>query len=148
MRDDDLQMHACIPRLRRYARALVGNRAEADDLVQDTLERAWNKLSLWRGRSDLRAWLFSIMHNLHVDQVRKPKLSATSLTGEALVVPEHADQEGAMVVHDVDTALRSLPDDQREVLLRCRTAVRAQPQGINPGAVTALWGTMNPGNGE
>ena len=59
-----------IPRLRRYARALVSDRARADDLVQDTLERAWNKFHLWRPGSDLRAWLFTVMHNVHVNQVR------------------------------------------------------------------------------
>ena len=52
-----------IPRLRRYAQALVGDAARADDLVQDTLERALSKWLLWRRGSDLRAWLFAIMHN-------------------------------------------------------------------------------------
>lgn len=52
-----------IPRLRRYARALTGDASRADDLVQDTLERAWAKFGLWRRGSDLRAWLFAIMHN-------------------------------------------------------------------------------------
>jgi RNA polymerase sigma factor (sigma-70 family) len=60
-----------IPRLRRYARALVGDRYVADDLVQDTLERAWNKFYLWRPGSDLRAWLFTIMHNVFVNQARR-----------------------------------------------------------------------------
>src|SRR5437879_11713740 len=60
-----------IPRLRRYARALVGDRYVADDLVQDTLERAWNKFYLWRPGSDLRAWLFTIMHNVFVTQARR-----------------------------------------------------------------------------
>src|SRR5688572_33442427 len=59
-----------IPRLRRYARALVGDRATADDLVQDTLERAWTKLHLYRRGTDLRAWLFTVMHNVHVNRVR------------------------------------------------------------------------------
>ncbi len=117
MHDDDLQIHACIPRLRRYAQALVGNRAEADDLVQDTLERAWKKIPLWRGSSDLRAWLFSIMHNLHIDQVRKPKLATTSLAAEAMVVTQRGDPDGALAVRDIDAALRLLPDEQREVLL-------------------------------
>lgn len=117
MHDDHLQIDACIPRLRRYAQALVGNRAEADDLVQDTLERAWSKLSLWRGRSDLRAWLFSIMHNLYVDQVRKPKLVTTSLAAEAMAVAVRAGQADAMALRDIETAMRSLPHEQREVLL-------------------------------
>src|SRR6201999_1178109 len=59
-----------IPRLRRYARALVGDRYAADDLVQDTLERAWNKMHLWRAGSDMRAWLFAIMHNVFVTHAR------------------------------------------------------------------------------
>ena len=62
-----------IPRLRRYARALAGEAVRADDLVQDTLERALGKWSLWRP-GNLRAWLFSIMHNLFVNQARSPRL--------------------------------------------------------------------------
>jgi len=64
------RMVELIPRLRRYARALVGDRATADDLVQDTLERAWAKLHLYRRGTDLRAWLFTVMHNVHVNRVR------------------------------------------------------------------------------
>ena len=59
-----------IPRLRRYARALTGDRSAADDLVQDTLERALSRFHLWRLGSDLRAWLFTIMHNIYVNQAR------------------------------------------------------------------------------
>ncbi|MEW6690535.1 MAG: sigma factor, partial [Pseudomonadota bacterium] len=59
-----------IPRLRRYARALAGDRAAADDLVQDTLERAWSKFHLYRRGTDLRAWLFTVMHNVYVNQLR------------------------------------------------------------------------------
>ena len=59
-----------IPRLRRYALALTGTREAADDLTQDTLERAWRKRALWRPDSDLRAWLFTVMHNVFVNGVR------------------------------------------------------------------------------
>ena len=62
-----------IPNLRRYARALVGDRHAADDLVQDTLERAVRKFHLWRP-GDLRAWLFSIMHNVFVNQLKARKM--------------------------------------------------------------------------
>ena len=65
--DDGERLLVWLPRLRRYARALAGQRDDADDLVQDTLERAWSRLHLWRGVADMRAWLFGIMHNLHVD---------------------------------------------------------------------------------
>jgi len=71
---DSSAILAEIPRLRRYARAMLGDRAAADDLVQDTLERAWARIQQWRTGSDLRAWLFSIMHNLRVDQLRRPLL--------------------------------------------------------------------------
>ncbi|MBN8772591.1 MAG: hypothetical protein J0I46_13725, partial [Thiobacillus sp.] len=64
-----------LPRLRRYARALTGDVARADDLVQDTLERALARLDLWQPGSDLRAWLFTLMHNLFVNQLltRRPQ---------------------------------------------------------------------------
>jgi RNA polymerase sigma-70 factor (ECF subfamily) len=107
-----------IPRLRRYARALTGERSAADDLVQDTLERAWNKLHLWRDGSDLRAWLFTIMHNVHVNQVRSRAASPTvSLDEEAADAPVRPTQSDMLEVRDIDTALRRLSVHQREVLL-------------------------------
>src|SRR5271166_1892145 len=60
-----------IPRLRRYARALTRNRERADDLVQDTLGRALVKEDLWQRGTDLRAWLFTIMHNQNVNNLRR-----------------------------------------------------------------------------
>jgi RNA polymerase sigma-70 factor (ECF subfamily) len=107
-----------IPRLRRYARALTGERSAADDLVQDTLERAWNKLHLWRDGSDLRAWLFTIMHNVHVNQVRSRIANATvPLDEEAAEAPVRATQADMLEVRDIDSALQRLSVDQRQVLL-------------------------------
>ena len=60
-----------IPRLRRYARALTRNRDRADDLVQDTLSRALDKQHLWQPGTNLGAWLFTIMHNQNVNNVRR-----------------------------------------------------------------------------
>jgi RNA polymerase sigma-70 factor, ECF subfamily len=65
-----------IPRLRRYARALTRNSERADDLVQDTLVRAISKNHLWQFGTDLRAWLFTIMHNQHVNIVRRAACGA------------------------------------------------------------------------
>src|SRR5260221_10877889 len=65
------QIEQNIPRLRRYARSLVKNSWEADDLVQVALVRALTKVHLWREGTDLRAWLFTIMHNEYVNAVRK-----------------------------------------------------------------------------
>ena len=105
-----------IPRLRRYARALVGDRASADDLVQDTLERAWAKLHLYRRGTDLRAWLFTVMHNVHVNKVRATRATDT-LDDEMPELAIRAPQGDALVVRDLDRAIALLPTEQRAVLL-------------------------------
>ena len=117
MNDAGAQMAACIPRMRRYARALVGDRNAADDLVQDTFERAWARLATWRRGSDMRAWLFSIMHNLHVDQRRKPVVATTSMDDEAFEIPVRGMQDDRLEVRDLGAAFVRLPTDQREILL-------------------------------
>lgn len=119
MSETDRLIQEHIPRLRRYARALVRDSARADDLVQDTLERAWGKFHLWRRGSDLRAWLFSIMHNVYVNGVRKNSAAPTllPLEDDALDVPVRADQEDGLQVRDVHAALACLSQEQREVLL-------------------------------
>ena len=106
-----------IPRLRRYARAMLGDRAAADDLVQDTLERAWIRFGQWRSGSNLRAWLFSIMHNLRVDQLRQQKLSTHSIDEIEIEVPTRPTQTDALEVNDLESALGQIPDEQREVLM-------------------------------
>lgn len=106
-----------IPRLRRYARALTGDRRSADDLVQDTLERAWSKLHLWRRESDMRAWMFSIMHNTFINQIRKNRLDTVSLDEDALQVPERATQEDFLEMRDLASAIGKLPYEYREVIL-------------------------------
>jgi RNA polymerase sigma-70 factor (ECF subfamily) len=105
-----------IPRLRRYARALVGDRATADDLVQDTLERAWAKLHLYRRGTDLRAWLFTVMHNVHVNRVRATRLT-DPLEDEMPELAQRAPQGDALLVRDLDRAIARLPAEQRAVLL-------------------------------
>lgn len=107
-----------IPRLRRYARALAGERSAADDLVQDTLERALNKFHLWRRGSDLRAWLFTIMHNVFINQVRRRRVVPdVPLNDEIMELPAHSAQADRLEIRDLDAALARLPDEQREVLL-------------------------------
>ena len=105
-----------IPRLRRYARALVGDRYAADDLVQDTLERAWNKLHLWRQGSDMRAWLFAIMHNVFVNQARSRRQDIENME-ELPVVAVRATQGQTLELMDMERSLMMLPDEQREVVL-------------------------------
>lgn len=106
-----------IPRLRRYARALVRDAVRADDLVQDTLERALAKLDLWRPGSDLRAWLFTLMHNLFVNQARSSSSHTLCELDEASDVPVSGGQSEAMAMRDIHAALAKLPPEQREVML-------------------------------
>ncbi|MNZ35292.1 ECF RNA polymerase sigma factor SigR [compost metagenome] len=106
-----------LPRLRRYARALLGDRAAADDLVQDTLERAWLRRSQWRPGSELRTWLFAIMHNLRIDQLRRPSLEVASFEDEEIEVPTRATQTDQIELADLATAVSRLPEEQRAVLL-------------------------------
>lgn len=106
-----------LPRLRRYARALVGNREAADDLVQDTLERAWSRVSQWQPGSDLRSWLLAIMHNLRIDQMRRPAFAVASFEEEAIELPARATQTDHIELAELGAALACLPEEQRAVLL-------------------------------
>jgi RNA polymerase sigma-70 factor (ECF subfamily) len=104
-----------IPNLRRYARALVGDRDGADDLVQDTLERAVRKFHLWRP-GDLRAWLFSIMHNVFVNQLKARKIAPeVEIDENALAAP--IPTVTSLDVIDLQRALLTLAPQQREVVL-------------------------------
>jgi RNA polymerase sigma-70 factor (ECF subfamily) len=113
------QIEEHIPRLRRYARALVGDAHRADDLVQDTLERALSKFHLWRHGSDLRAWLFTVMHNIFVNQVRQGSnsLAIVPLEDGAMDIPVRPNQEDGLVMQDLVSALGQLPEEYRAVLL-------------------------------
>lgn len=113
----DVELLACIPGLRRYARALVGERNGADDLVQDTVERGWSRIGEWRRDGDMRAWLFGIMHNLHVDQLRARRLHTTALDDDAPYPAPAANPAARLEVRDLQTALDLLPAEQREILL-------------------------------
>ena len=137
---DDANLLSWVPRLRRYSRALVNNRDDADDLVQDTLERAWAKSGLWGGVADMRAWLFSIMHNLHADGVRRPKLHTVTMDDDAPEVPVMPTQGDRLAVLDLQAALDLLPVEQKEVLLLVALedmayAAVAQALGIPIGTV-------------
>lgn len=114
----EADLEHAIPSLRRYARALLGDPDRADDLVQDCLERAVSRQHLFGGNGSLRAWLFRIMHNLHVNFRRGERLRH-SLPLEELERPpavgEHQSDRVALV--EALRAIRALPEDQREVLL-------------------------------
>jgi RNA polymerase sigma factor (sigma-70 family) len=116
---DRAALVAHIPSLRRYARALTGDAWAADDLVQDTLERACNKWRLWLMGSDLRAWLFTVMHNVFVNDLRRAhrRVNTTSIEdvpGADIELSGEADTE---TVIDLQRCISRLPEDQRTVLL-------------------------------
>ena len=118
MADHDALIAQQIPRLRRYARALTGDRSAADDLVQDTLERALSRFHLWRRGSDLRAWLFTIMHNLYVNQARsRARRQQESLESENAAELLRGRDPDWLELRDLASALAHIPDEQRAVLL-------------------------------
>ena len=107
-----------LPRLRRYALVLLGERTAADDLVQDTVERALTRLHLWRTGTNMRSWLFTMMHNLHVNNVRKSLRRGAHvplLDNDAALVAKPA-QGDSVLVREVVQAITHLSDDQRSVL--------------------------------
>ncbi|ROO28360.1 RNA polymerase subunit sigma-24 [Salinisphaera orenii MK-B5] len=119
MIDPDM-IDAEIPHLRRYARALVREREAADDLVQDTLERAWRKRVQWRPTGRLRSWLFRMLYRLYLD--RRPQLQRAHRNLIALddVRPPAAagmDTDAALHCREVMAAIDALPEKQRAILL-------------------------------
>lgn len=107
-----------IPHLRRYARALTGNHVSAEDLVQDTLERAWTRMALWRPDSNIRAWLFTIMHNLYVNQIKAAARGRHRKSNQTEVdLAVSPAQDNRLELRDLTRALQMLPQEQRQVLL-------------------------------
>jgi len=107
------------PRLRRYAAVLTrGNSVEADDLAQDCLVRALSRTHLWQDGTDLRAWLFTILHNTFVNRVRMAARHGTAVglgEGERRLVSA-PNQDQRLKVRDLQRALTRLPPEQQQVL--------------------------------
>ena len=108
-----------IPDLRRYARSLTADAWAADDLVQDTLERACQRWQLWSAGSDLRAWLFTLMHNLFVDSARRAMRQQAAHRVDVDDVANELQAPGGVPDQalDLQRCLLRLPSEQREVLL-------------------------------
>ena len=106
-----------IPALRRYAFALLRDRDRADDLVQDTLERALSRWLLRRPDGDVRAWLFTILRNLHVSHWRRDRRHGISVDIDEAAPSVAARQDTVLEVHDVLAALDQLPEEQKSLLL-------------------------------
>lgn len=119
MADIHQRLEAEIPRLRRYARALARDASTADDLVQDCLARALAKLHLWHEGTDLRAWLFTILHNQHVNSVRRAVRAGASveISDTEPMLTRAPGQDKRLELRDLDRALGELSEEQRAVIL-------------------------------
>ena len=108
-----------IPRLRRYARALTRDSTRADDLVQDTLVRGLAKAHLWQADTDIRAWLFTIMHNQYVNNVRRAQREAATVDVDrvASTLVATTDPTASRQLSELDRALGQLSEGQRAVVL-------------------------------
>ena len=119
MTDTYREIEAEIPRLRRYARALTRDAATADDLVQDCLTRALGKVHLWQKGTDLRAWLFTILHNQYVNYVRRSvrEGAAVGLTENESLLTGAPQQGRRLELRDLERAIARLPEEQRSAIL-------------------------------
>lgn len=116
-RNDTVLKH--IPGLRRYARALTGSAAEADDLVQESLSRALARRDAAGEIRSLRAYLFTILHNAHIDRLNDRRRWAYSIPPEVLEnrLAQPAPQHGQLELNDLVSALQRLPEEQRQAVL-------------------------------
>ncbi|MBI1621417.1 sigma-70 family RNA polymerase sigma factor [Aquamicrobium zhengzhouense] len=108
----------CIPNLRAFAMSLSQNADKADDLVQETLVKAWDKQSSFQPGTNLKAWVFTILRNEFYSQMRKRGREVQDSDGimtERMAV--HPSQHGSLDLGDFRSALEKLPEDQREAII-------------------------------
>jgi RNA polymerase sigma-70 factor (ECF subfamily) len=120
MRSSFDQVAPHLPSLRRYALVLLRqDETRADDLVQDCLVRALSRWHLWRQPGNLRAWLFTIMHNIYVNDIARAAIrpSIVELTELTPGIGTPPGQGDHLALRDVANGLEKLPEDQRQVLL-------------------------------
>nr|WP_244475009.1 sigma-70 family RNA polymerase sigma factor [Methylobacterium sp. Leaf99] len=112
------ELIALVPRLRRFARMRTGNAAEADDMVQATLMRAWERRSQFQDGTNLVAWLFTILRNTHLNQRKRLRREVEDVDGAfAGALSSAPDQEHRVALFELQAALNDLPEEQRETLL-------------------------------
>jgi RNA polymerase sigma-70 factor (ECF subfamily) len=104
--------------LRAFAVSLCGDKERADDLVQETLFKAWNHLESFKEGTNLKAWVFTILRNTYFSERRKRRREVEDADGAyAARLATHPAQHGHMDMQDFRAALTRLPDDQREALV-------------------------------
>ena len=108
-----------LPSLRAFAVSLTGKHDKADDLVQDTVMKAWAKQSSFEMGTNIKAWLFTILRNEFYSQMRKRGREVQDSDGLLTAsVAIHPDQQGSVDLKDFRKALELLPEDQREAIGR------------------------------
>ena len=111
-------IEAEIPRLRRYARVLLRRRPDAaDDLVQDTILRGIEKMHLFASGTNLRAWLFTVMHNQYVNSIRRVTRHGQEIEVDKVHLSAPPTQTASLELRDLERAIDRLPDEQRITLL-------------------------------
>ncbi len=114
------QMLSVVPRLRAFALSLSAKSDYADDLVQETLMKAWNHQNDFQPGTNMKAWLFTILRNEYFSQLRKKKRKreVEDVDGELVnQLASPANQESHLDVADLRVAMQQLPDDQREAII-------------------------------
>lgn len=117
--NDTAVLLGCVAALRRYANALSADPSEADDLVQECLTRAIARVSVWGEIRNVRAYLFSILHNVHIDCLAQRRRQGVAVPIEDV---EHRlsspqQQHTSLEMRDLERALTKLPEEQRQAVL-------------------------------
>lgn len=109
---------AAIPNLRAFAISLTGNADRADDLVQEALVKAWDKIDTFQEGTNLKAWLFTILRNAYFSEFRKRRREVADGDGEySSKLAVQPAQHGHLDLNDLSVALEQLSEDQREAIL-------------------------------
>jgi len=112
------QLVAAIPGLRAFGMSLTARTDQADDLVQETLMKAWHHQDSFEAGTNLRAWLYTILRNEFYSQIRKRRREVEDADGEyASKVATAGGQESNLDMADLRLALAKLPEDQREAII-------------------------------
>ncbi len=113
------EVETCVPALRRYARSLTHDHEEADDLVQDCLERAIRKRALWRPIGAVRPWLFRILLNIYRNNLKQRRQRPALMAIDSIPLePQHTgEQSSRLALAETAKAIDQLPPEQREALL-------------------------------
>jgi len=128
------ELVALIPNLRGFAMSLARNRSVADDVMQDTILKAWTRIDQFEPGTNMKAWLFTILRNTYYTRFNKMKREVADVDGafsaNLSVKPDH---DGRLQMRDFRVAFETLPDEQREALI----LVGAQGFSYDEAAATA-----------